>query len=629
MKKIYTFFLLAIMVSTMAIGQNNKTKKADKYYDQLQYTKAIEAYSTLLKKGENTGYVYQRLANSYYFINDTKQAETYYARVVKRKDTDAESIYNYAQSLKANGKTAEYNTFMKQFAQMQPSDSRAKSFMENPDYLPKIIDENQQRYSADNLDQLNSKYADFGGRIYNNEFYFTSARNTSGKTYDWNNEPFLDVYKASIVGGVIKDAVPVAGDINTKYHESTVAITADGKRMYFDRNDYLNGKYKKGSDGINQVHIYYAENIEGKWTNITSVPFNMQDYSTGHPVLSPDGKTLYFTSDRPGGKGQADIYKVTINTDGSFGNPQNLGDNINTEGREVFPFIAADGTLYFSSDGHLGMGGLDVFAAKPQGNNFETPKNLGLGVNSSDDDFAFYYDSKTEEGYVSSNRSGGKGSDDIYKIKKMDHCELVANVSVIDANTKEALPNVQVVLFDSRDNRLKAQNSNEEGKSIFNLACDQEHVIQAHKSGYESNAETVAASKRGEKTIQISLRPIDEIVEGDRVKLNPIHFEFDKYNITPKAAFELDKLVELMKKDSRIKIKVEAHTDNRGAENYNQKLSERRAKSTVEYVVSKGIDRSRISGEGFGETKPVHNCGSNCTDEQHLENRRSDFIIVK
>lgn len=629
MKNIYIIFLFTALLPATILAQSSKTKKADAYYDQLQYTKAIEAYGKLLKSGDNSLHVYERLANSYYNINDTKQAETFYGRIINRKNIDPESVFNYAQALKANGKTSEYNTYMKEFAKLKPDDSRAKAFMKDPDYLPKIIDENNREYKATNLGGLNSKYSDFGGRIYNGEFYFTSGRNTSRKTYNWNDEPFLDIYTAKIVGENIQDPVLLKGDVNTRFHESTVAITSDGKRMYYDGNDSHNKNYKKGSDGIGQIHIFYAENVEGKWMNAQPVPFNLQDYSTSHPALSPDGKTLYFSSDRPGGIGDADIYKVSINSDGSFGTPENLGDKINTEGREGFPFIDADGTLYFSSDGHPGMGGLDVFSAKATGNGFETPKNLGLGVNSTSDDFAYYFDSSKKEGFVSSNRSGGKGSDDIYKIEAAERCEWLAHVTVVDAGSQQPLSDVQLALYDSRENRLKTQTSSSEGKSTFTLACNQAHIIQAHKSGYESGAESVTAQKSGEKNIQIALRPIDAISDGDRVTLNAIHFDFDKHNITPKAAFELDKLVELMKKDSDMKIKVEAHTDSRGNATYNQTLSERRARSTVEYIISKGIDRARISGEGFGKSRPIHKCDSGCSEKQHQENRRSEFKIVK
>ena len=627
MNKIYSILLLLAISSATAFAQNSKTKKADQYYDRLQYTNAAEAYQKLLKKGEGSTYVFTRLANSYYYINDTKKAETYYKRVVKRKDVDAETVYNYAQSLKANGKFSEHNTYMKQFAQMKPNDSRAIAFMKDPDYLPQIVDENAQKYAATNLDGLNSKYSDFGGYVMGNDFYFTSARNTSRKTYKWNEEPFLDIYQAQMVGGNVTGASLLKGDVNTKYHESTVAITADGKRMYFDRNDYYNGKYKKDDEGINQLNIYYAENVNGEWKDIKPVPFNDHQFSNSHPALSPDGKMLYFTSDRPGGQGQADIYRVAINADGSFGTPENLGSNINTEGKEGFPFVDANGTLYFSSDAHLGMGGLDVFAAAAEGNSFGKPENLGLGVNSSADDFAYYFDPATEEGYVSSNRQGGKGSDDIYKIHKLQSCELL--VQVVDAETGQALAGARVDLFDSRENKLKSQTTNASGQGTLSVACNQAHVVQAFMQGYESNAETVAAQRSGSKNLRLALRPIEQIVEGEMVKLNPILFDFDKHNIKPQAAFELDKLVELMKKNPDMVVRVEGHTDNRGSDAYNMDLSERRARSTVQYVISKGISEDRISGKGFGESRPAVDCGSNCTEAQHQQNRRSEFIIVK
>lgn len=628
MNKIYTILLLLAVSTTLLTAQNSKTKKADQYYDRLQYTDAAEAYQKLLKKGEGSTYVFERLGNSYYFINDTKKAETYYKRVIKKKDVNPETVYNYAQSLKANGKFGDYNTFMKQFAAMKPNDSRAVAFMKNPDYLPAIIDENAQQYAATNLDALNSKYSDFGGLAVGNDFYFTSARNTTGKKYGWNEEPFLDIYKASIVGGVEKNEVSLKGDVNTKYHESTVAITADGKRMYFDRNDYYNGKYKKSEEGINQINIYYAENIDGQWKDVQSVPFNDHDYSTSHPALSPDGNTLYFTSDRPGGKGMADIYKVSISKDGSFGTPENLGSTINTEGKEGFPFVDSNGTLYFCSDAHLGMGGLDVFAAEANGNSFGEAKNLGLGVNSSEDDFAYSYNPATQEGYVSSNRKGGKGSDDIYKIKKMETCEVTINALVINEYTKEPIPAARLDLYDGMENKLSSETTGPDGKGTLKAACNQKHVVQGFMEGFESNSVTVSASKNGVKEITLSLRPIESIIVDNKVILNPILFDYDKHNIKPQAAFELDKLVALMKKYPSMIIHVESHTDSRGSDSYNLELSERRAQSTVQYVISKGIEESRISGKGFGETKPAIACGDNCTEEQYQTNRRSEFLII-
>ena len=312
MKKIYTILLLIAVSTTIVSAQNSKTKKADNLYDRLAYTDAAQAYQKVLKRGTTDVYVFERLANCYYFINDTKKAEMYYKRVAKSKDANPEAIYNYAQTLKANGKFSDYNTWMKNFAKLSPNDTRVKEFMKNPNYIPKIMDD-MARYTATNMEDINSEYADFGGIVYGKDFYFASGRNTSRKKYQWNEEPYLEIYKATNVGGTMKNAELLNGDVNTKYHESNAVISADGKRMYFDRNDYFEGDYDKSANGINQINLYYAENIDGKgWSGVVSAPFNNNEYSTGHPALSQDGNTLYFVSDMPGGKGGSDIYLSLI-----------------------------------------------------------------------------------------------------------------------------------------------------------------------------------------------------------------------------------------------------------------------------------------------------------------------------
>ncbi|MGK0385654.1 MAG: outer membrane protein OmpA-like peptidoglycan-associated protein [Patiriisocius sp.] len=630
MKKIYTILLLIAVSTTMITAQNNKTKKADKLYDRLAYTDAAAAYQKLLKKGNGDLYVFERLANCYYFINDTKKAETYYKRVAKSKKANPEAIYNYAQSLKANGKFSDYNTWMKKFAELKPNDSRAKEFMKNPNYVPKIMDD-MARYTATNMKEVNSEYADFGGTVYGKDFYFASGRNTSRKKYQWNEEPYLDIYKATSVGGTIKDAELLEGDVNTKYHESNPVISADGKRLYFDRNDYFEGDYDKSEDGINQINLYYAEKIAGKgWSAIVSVPFNSNEYKTGHPALSPDGKTLYFASTMPGGKGGSDLYMAEIKANGSLGTPKNLGEGINTEGTEVFPYVDSSGTLYFSSDGQLGIGGLDVFYAEAQGASFGAVNNLGNGVNSASDDFAYKYNPTTKEGYVSSNRVGGMGSDDIYMVKAIDiPCEVTIAVQVLNQYTKAAIPGARVDLYDTMGNKLSTKTSNANGEVSFKAACDQEHEVQAVLADFESNATKVASANDEKVSAIVGLKPIEGIIVEDKVVLNPILFDLDKSNIKSQAAFELDKVVSVMNKYPDMVITVGSHTDNRATDAYNLTLSERRAQSTVQYIISKGIKSNRISGKGYGETELKVSCGDTCTEEEHQLNRRSEFTIVK
>ena len=629
MKKIYILFLLLAVSTGVLTAQNSDTKKADQLYDRLAYTDAAEAYNKLMEKGKGSRYVFEQLGNCYYYINDTKKSEALYKRVVKGRKVKPETVYNYAQSLKANGKYSDYNTWMSKFAEMKPDDSRAIAFMKDPNYLPRYIG-NAKKFSVTNMKEINTEFSEFGGTLVDKSFYFSSARNSSRKKYSWNEEYFLDVYKAEVVGGTVKNEDLISGDINTKYHEGNITITADGKRIYFDRNDYFDGKYEKNEDGINQINLYTAVKENGDWKDVLPVSFNNSEYSIGQPALSPDGNTLYFVSDMPGGKGMSDIYKVSVNKDGSLGKPERLGDNINTEGKEVFPFIDSNGTLYFSSDGHLGVGGLDVFYAEANGTGFEEARNIGADANSPSDDFAFKFNPATKEGYISSNRKGGVGSDDIYAIKQLAPlCDVSVTVQVLNEYTKKPLAGARVDVYDAYENKLSTKTADNNGNVTFILECEKQHEIVGFLQGFEGNGVTLATTKESEMSTIIYLAPIEAIIADDKIVLNPIHFDYDKHNIKSKGAFELDKLVAIMKKYPDMEIKVESHTDNRGTLEYNIELSNRRAQSTVQYVVSKGIDKTRINGEGFGKTKPIVDCGANCTDEQYEKNRRSEFIIVK
>jgi outer membrane protein OmpA-like peptidoglycan-associated protein len=629
MKKIYIFFLIIAVSTVVATAQNKDTKKADGLYDRLAYTEAVDAYKKLLDKGKGDRYVFEQLAHCYYYINDSKNAETYYKRVVKGKKVKPETVYNYAQALKANGRYGEYNTWMKKFAEMQPNDSRAMAFMKDPNYLPRYM-ESDKKFDVENMKEINTEFSEFGGTMINKSFYFSSARNTKRKNYGWNEEPYLDIYIAENVGGTIKNAALLPGKVNTKYHEGNVAITADASRMYFDRNDYYKGKYKKSEEGINQINLYTAESLNGEWDNATPVNFNNSEYSFGQPALSPDGNTLYFVSDMPGGKGMSDIYKVAVNKDGSFGKAERLGDNINTEGKEVFPFIDANGTLYFSSDGHLGYGELDVFFAEAEGSGFGTARNIGTDVNSPKDDFAFIFNSETKEGFVSSNRERGVGSDDIYSIKQIAPlCDVEVTVQVVNEYTNAPLAGARVDLYDASENKLATRTTDSNGNVTFLTECENQYQILAFLEDYESNGVSVTTKEFDDVNTSIALKPIEDIIAADKVVLNPILFDFDRHNIKSQAAFELDKLVSLMKKYPTMEVKVDSYTDNRGTNEYNMDLSNRRAQATVQYIISKGIDKSRIAGEGFGKSKPVVDCGGNCTEAQYQKNRRSEFIITK
>lgn len=630
-KRYYIAAALLFMFSGVANAQSKSTKKGDKHYDRLEYVKAIEDYEKLVSKGDADAYVYNRLADSYYNLYNTKEAERYYKLYIESSsNAEAEAHYRYAQMLKANKKFDASNEAMQAFSNQSPNDERAKAYKANPDYLPKLLN-GEPKFTVNKL-QLNTTYQDFGAYAVGNKLYFVSARNTSRKDYGWNDQPTLDVYTATQQGDSYTDIKLVEGDVNSKYHEGTVSITPDGETMFFTRNDYLDGDYEKASNGIGQLKIYQAKKINGKWDDIQEVSFNDSEYSTGHTALSLDGKTLYFSSDMEGGTGMSDLYRVSINEDGSFGSPENLGSGINTEGRESFPYVDSEGTLYFSSDGQLGLGGLDVFYAKASGSGFEPAKNLGQPINSSGDDFAFSFNVSTETGFVSSNRGAMEGkvaNDNIYRVDQIQPLEEVMIVSsVINEETGKIIANAQVVVYDSEENEVGRAMTNSQGKANFTLVANESYSLQVNAEDYESNAAMVGEDAEGEVDLVIELSPIEKIIQEEEVVLNPIMFDFDKSNIRKQAAFELDKLVAVMQKYPEMKIKVEAHTDKRGPSSYNQQLSERRAQSTVQYVISKGIDESRISGEGLGESSPKVECDP-CTDQQYELNRRSSFRIEK
>ncbi len=630
MKKLLTLCTILALSSFSLIAQNKDTKKADKHFSRFEFVEAAEDYAKLVEDGKADAYVYAQLAESYYNIFNTQEAERWYAKALETSD-NPDMIFKYAQMLKANGKYEESNTQMAKFASMRPSDDRAIAFNKNPDYLPKIL-EKGKKFNIQNLD-FNTEYSDFGGTLKNGKLYITSARNTTRKTYGWNEQPFLDIYEMTKNDdGSYQAATLVEDKVNTKYHEGVVSFSPDGNTMYFSRESFFEKEYEK--DSISKIrysllHLFKATKENGNWSNVEGFPLNSENYSVKNPSVSADGKTLYFASDMPGGYGLYDIYKAAINDDGTLGEPENLGQKVNTQGQEMFPFISSNNTLYFSSNGHLGLGNLDVFYTKEIDGKLAPVRNVGIPVNSSADDFAFHLDEETEEGYVSSNRDGGKGSDDVYAIKKLQPlCDVLIAAIITDSETRNPLGGASVTMYDDAGNKLLTKMTNADGLAEFIVECGKSSDLEVTKDGFESRRVTVNGSEEEEVEVPIALDPIEEIIAEDRVELNPIYFDFDKSNITAQAAFELDKLVQIMNKYPDMVISATSHTDSRGSAAYNEKLSDRRAKTTVQYVVSKGIDKSRISGEGKGENEPKVSCGSNCTEEEHQLNRRSEFIIV-
>ena len=622
MKKKYIILSFVLTFASLN-AQNKNTQKADKLFNQYEYVDAAQEYLKLEEQGKADNYVNLQLATTYFNMFDTVNAEKWYAVAVQTPQ-EAETYYRYAQMLKANGKYEQANKQMQEFAKLAPQDQRAIAFKENPNYIPKL--KADPKLFDVTPSSVSSEKSDFGAVLYGNILYFTSARNLSAKKYGWNEEPFLDIYKADFNGdGTITNATAVT-DLNTTNHDGPLTMTQDGNTVYFASNSFRASSFekdKKNNLKLGRNNIYKATKDGDKWTNITSLPFNSKEYSTSSPSVSRDGKTLYFSSDMPGTLGDVDIWKVTVNEDGSYGTPENLGKNVNTEGKESFPFINDDNnTLYFASSGRQGFGGLDVFQVDLSKN--EKASNIGQPVNTEKDDFALSLNQEKNIGFLSSNRNG---VDNIYTAIPVCSVEIITKVT--DAKTGKTLANATVAIVDDKKNVITKEMSNENGEVVYRVDCNKDFVIQASKDGYESNSFPVAKSKGGKANISATLQPINAIVTETEVTLKPIFFEFNKSNITQDAAFELNKLVEAMKSNPAMVIMVKAHTDNKGSDAYNMDLSDRRAKSTVQYVISKGIAKNRISGKGYGESEPKVDCKENCTPEQDATNRRSVFLIVK
>ncbi|MGL2967591.1 OmpA family protein [Flavobacterium sp. XGLA_31] len=621
MKNIYLTLGL-LLLSSVIYSQDKASEKADKLFDSYQYMNAIEEYTKLVENNKANTHVYQQLADSYYNIFNNEKAAQFYAKAITGKTTP-ETYFRYAQSLRALGKYAEANKQMDAFAAMMPNDSRAKEHKANPNYIPSLVDKSKLFDVAD-TNIKNDGQSDFGAVLTNdNTLYFASNRNKGAKNDKWINQPYLDIFKATRnTDGTFSEPTAV-NELNTPFHDGPVTISSNGNTMFFARDGLSEGiseKIKNSNIKLGQQRLYKAVNSNGKWTNIEGLPFNSTSYSVTNPSLSKDGKTLYFASNMPGGFGESDIWKVSVEANG-YGKPENLGPKVNTAGKESFPFIDENNVLYFSSMGKQGLGGFDVFKIDLNGN--EEAQNIGKPLNSEKDDFGFSFNQKQNVGYFSSNR---KGSDAIYSATPI--CIAKATVVVTDKKKGTVINEASVTILDTKGNAITTKQTNAEGKISFDVDCKKGYNFQVTAKNYET-ATFSEVTKSGETVIPAELVPTSVIITDTEVILNPIYFEFDKSNITAQGAVELDKLVQVMNDNPKFVIFVKSHTDSKGTMEYNFNLSDKRAQSTVQYIISKGIAKERISGKGFGSSEPKVKCHGKCTDEEDAQNRRSEFLIVK
>jgi len=503
------------------------------------------------------------------------------------------------------------------------------------------------RYTIKHLKECNDELSNFGTTFYGeDQMIYSSPRKASmiiKNIWKPNDQPYLELYIADISGdGELVNRQKLNKEVNTKYHESNVAFTSDLKTVYFSRDKYYNRKLDKDAHGKTHIAMYRADvTSEGVWSNVVEMPFNNNKYCVGHPTLSLDDKTLYFSSEM---NGNDDIYKVSINTDGTYGDPVNMGSQVNTQASERFPFMGENNILYFSSDKPGGMGRLDVYAVRLDGKSEAI--NLGMPINSYRDDFSFIKRRGADYGYVSSDRGSGSGSDDIYYFKELEGfpCIQVAEGIVTDKKTGRRMPNSLVILYAGNGDELDTQIVGADAKFSFDVDCASSYKVVGSKEYYSEDEKTFTSNANLELGLDLNL-VIDQegsslagipgasqydSCQGALDNINNIYFDLDKHYIRADAASELDKVVRIMKRCKNINVDATSHTDSRASDTYNEALSQRRAQSTVDYITNiGGVSPDRIKAIGYGETRLRNECSDavKCSEPKHQMNRRTQFEI--
>ncbi len=651
------WILLLLSLNLTAQNFDKRIDKADQNFKAFAYIDARAIYLDVAQKGYSSQKLYQKLADAFYLTGELEDSVEWYEKLIENypENLSPEYLFKYAQSLKSVERYKEADKIMDRFYEITGNDKRAESFVNKRNYLD-FIEMQSGKYDLFKLN-INSKNSEYAPSFNNqDQIVFASSRSKQtkdSKIHGWTRMPFLDLFSSNIKDDTISldEPVKLKGKINTKFHESSTSFSSDGKTVYFSRNNYTNNKLGTSKKGIVLLKLYRARFREGKWTDVEELSFSSNEYSVSHPSLSKDGKKLYFASDMPGTLGKSDLFVVDVLVNGQFGKPKNLGKKINTEGRETFPYISDSGRLYFSSDGHVGLGGLDIFVTVPDESGFSAAYNVGKPVNSPKDDFTFVINEETKIGYFASNRKGGKGNDDIYSFKQTEElitsCKQYIEGIIYDRVTNQSLPNANVVLLNEDLDIVAQVQSNSLGGYKFEVECDQEYMIKASLSQYLPRDITLRTTDIFEFTHDVSIH-LSSVNDGDKLlttveinigddlskalQLEPIYFSLDDSEISPEAEVELQKIISAMNKYPELKIEVRSHTDSRSSYWYNKRLSVKRMRATIKYIVQEGgIYWRRLRGKAYGERRLINNCKNDvpCTEEEHQENRRSEFIVRK
>lgn len=620
------FSVLSIITS---YGQHSGYKKAEKYFNQFEYAAAAEAFEAIALKDPADVHVWERLAMCYDKLNNSQKAEVWLARLCNSQETPAYYYKSYAKVLASNGNYTASALWYKKYLLTVP-DKHATHTIDVYGNIGMLY-EDSSFYSIALL-PLNSPQSDFSPAFYENGLIFCSSRMPykSKATYRWDNSSFIDLYW-------VKDnetkSTAFEKPINSIMHEGPATFTPQYDTLYFTRNSSTLNTKPASKDDIIKLKIFYSIKKNGAWQKEQSLPINADNFSVGHPALSPDHK-LYFASDMPGGFGGTDIYYTRF-VNGQCTPPVNLGPEINTPGNEMFPFLDLQGNLYFASNTHPGLGGLDIFYSKKEQNNFLAPQNIGSPINSSKDDFGLII--RDRDGFFSSNRGSSSDDDNIYSFI-VDKTKSLS----IQPFSQGGKPVTDFNILITENELSDKRHVDAIFRKTFN--CEKSYTIQVAKEGYQNQSITLDGQKLRSlhqndtiritlpdamKTFQIALLPSNTLFEkneiGETIELE-IRYDVGKSTIRKDAAKELDKLVTFLKTNPTVKVELGSHTDVRGSEEANHNLSQKRAEAAVRYLISKNVSSSLLLPIGYGETDPKIKDAT--TEEDHQKNRRTTIKIV-
>ncbi|MCE3260549.1 MAG: outer membrane protein/peptidoglycan-associated protein [Bacteroidetes bacterium] len=625
MKK-YIFLLgSAFLLSNCA---ERHYKKGLHNYEEMAYAGAIDHFEKYLVKKDNPDAM-AKLADSYRLTNDIPSAEKWYSKVVSFDNSQPVNMLHYARILMRQEKYEEAKLWLSKYLKQAPDDFVAELLLVSCNTL-NTFKTDTTLYSVKEI-EIPEVSASFGSTPFANGVIFTADKPVFKKTgkYPWTGRSYLDLYfSRKDSSGKWLSPMLLKGDINGEFHEGPACFNKDGNVVYYTRSNYSGKKLKKNAKNESNLKLFRAELKDNKWVNIQELPFNSDDYSCGHPWLSPDENTLYFVSDMPGSFGGTDIYKSTFTGNG-WSNPENLGASINTSGNEMFPYMHPDGTFYFSSDSHISLGGLDVFMTSYDGKKWLQAENLNYPLNSAGDDFAYVLSKDNKTGYLSSNRNG---QDKLFEVTKNGPTFILTGF-VHHKGKNQGIDSATVYVLNTSDREKEICYTNRTGQFKIKLKPNSDYSVNANKAMFFPVTGDQFVTTKGKKiseTFTVNFE-LDQLVLEKPIVLQNIYYDLDKWNIRPDAALELDKLVQVLSDNPGIYIELSSHTDSRAGDQYNLVLSDKRAKAAVNYIISKGIDAARLKWKGYGETRLVNKCVNKvtCSEEEHQANRRTEFKVIK